>query len=131
MKRREARKIAVQTLYQVDIAKTDWRQALNNIVGDRHTDPFLEQLVSGAVEHLAEIDRRIEQAVSHWSLDRLSRVDHAILRLAVYELHYMQETPPAVVINEAVELGKAFGTEKNGKFINGVLGKVVKQGAEE
>ncbi|MDQ0337728.1 N utilization substance protein B [Caldalkalibacillus uzonensis] len=130
MKRRETRKMAVQTLYQVDIAKHDWRQALGNVVGSREPDPFLERLVSGVVEHVNEIDRLIEQALTHWSLERLSRVDHAILRLAVYELNYLQETPPAVVINEAVELGKAFGTEKNGKFINGVLAKIVQQGAE-
>lgn len=127
MRRRELRKIAVQTLYQIAMAGTDWTKALEHTLNGRPSDAFLENNIKGVLEHLEAIDRSIEQALTHWSLDRLSKVDHAILRLAVYELLYAKESPPAVVINEAVELGKLFGTEKNGKFINGVLGKIARQ----
>lgn len=127
MRRRELRKIAVQTLYQVAMAGTEWKKALEHALNGKPSDPFLENHVQGVLNHLEEIDQCIAQALTHWNLDRLSKVDHAILRLAVYELLYAKESPPAVVINEAVELGKLFGSEKNGKFINGVLGRIARQ----
>lgn len=127
MKRRELRKIAVQTLYQVAVSGTDWKTALGYTLDDKPGDPYLEKVLEGTLTHCAEIDQHIQKTLTNWNLERLSKVDHAILRLAVYELLYDQETPPAVVINEAVELGKLFGTEKNGKFINGVLATIVRQ----
>ena len=130
MKRRELRKIAVQTLYQVAMAGTEWQKALSHLLDGKTSDPFLENVLHGVIKHLDVIDQRIADALTHWNLDRLSKVDHAILRLAVYELLFSQDTPPAVVINEAVELGKLFGSEKHGKFINGVLANINQQGAD-
>ncbi len=127
MKRRELRKIAVQTLYQVALAGTDWKTALAHTLDGKSSDPYLEKALEGVLTHCAEIDEQIQKALTNWNLERLSKVDHAILRLAVYELLFDGETPSAVVINEAVELGKLFGSEKNGKFINGVLAAIVRQ----
>lgn len=131
MKRRELRKIAVQTLYQVAMAGTDWKTALAHTLDGKSSDPYLEKVLEGVLTHWGEIDQQIQKALTNWNLERLSKVDHAILRLAVYELLFDGETPSAVVINEAVELGKLFGTEKNGKFINGVLAAIVRQQSNE
>lgn len=128
MKRREAREKVIQTLYQVDLAKSDWNEALENVFEDglRERDEFLEQTVSGIQEHLAEIDQQIQISLKNWTFDRLSHVDRAILRLAVYEMKYTKDIPQQVVINEAIELGKSFGTDQSSKFINGVLSNIMK-----
>ena len=82
---------------------------------------FAERLVNGVAEHLEEIDRRVGSYSTNWALDRMARVDLAILRLASYELLYCPDVPHNVVINEAIELGKRFGTEETPPFLNGVL----------
>lgn len=128
MKRRIAREKAIQTLYQVDIAKSDWQEAMNNVLEDEQSDPFLERNVAGVMQHLADINETISQSLHNWRLERLAHIDRAILRLAVYELRYTYDTPKQVVINEAVELAKAFGTDQSSKFINGILANVLKQG---
>ena len=81
------------------------------------------QLVSGAVEHLAEIDRRIARHAEHWRMERMPAVDRNILRLAVYEM-MQADTPPAVVIDEALELARRFSSEESVQFVNGVLDAV-------
>lgn len=78
----------------------------------------------------AELDHEIEAAATEWPINRLNKIDLAILRLAVYELKY-EETPPKVVIDEAVELAKEFGSENSSSFINGVLGTIYKDEARE
>ncbi len=127
MKRKEARRIATQTLYQVEMTGYDPDQALQNVLEDREPDSFLSQIVHGTVRHQEAVDQKIRNALANWRLERLSRVDRAILRLAVYEMLFTQDAAPAVIINEAVELGKYFGSEENGKFINGVLSEVHRQ----
>src|SRR5690606_13257559 len=78
-------------------------------------------LVGGTVERMADIDRLLEEASTNWRLDRMPVVDRLILRLGIYELVYEQTTPPAVVIDEALELARRFSTEEAVPFINGVL----------
>jgi N utilization substance protein B len=124
MKRRTARQKAIQTLYQVDLAKTEWDTALENVLEDIERDPFLDDLILGISKNLSEIDEVLKPHLNKWTLDRLPHVDRAILRLAVYELKYSTEAPAQVVINEAVELAKEFGTDQSSKFINGVLSSV-------
>lgn len=128
MKRRTARKKAIQTLYQVDLAKTEWGEALQNVLGSGERDSFLEEVVTGIRDHIEEIDTTLKPHLNKWTLDRLPHVDRAILRLATYELQYREDAPNQVVINEAVELAKEFGTDQSSKFINGVLSSIAKQG---
>lgn len=92
---------------------------------------FIYDLVQGVKQNLAEIDKIIEQTAPEWPIDQITPVDRNILRLGIYELQYANEVPPKVAINEAVELGKTFGGESSGKFINGVLGTLYRQMVEE
>jgi len=82
---------------------------------------FAERLVCGVAENLERIDREISSYSTNWALDRMARVDLALLRLAAYELSYCPDVPHNVIINEAIEIGKRFGTEETPAFINGVL----------
>lgn len=92
-------------------------------------DPFAERLASGVIEHLDELDAKIEKYSIGWSKVRLSKVVLSILRLAVYEMSFEEEIPVSVTINEAVELAKRFGGDGDGAFINGVLGSIARTGS--
>ena len=87
---------------------------------------FSESLYSGTVTHLAEIDEVIAQNATGWSFERIAKVDLSILRLATYEILFVDRIPEGASINEAVELGKKYGGEKSAKFINGVLGAIAR-----
>ena len=88
---------------------------------------FAEQLVCGVAEHLEQIDRELNAYSTNWALDRMARVDLALLRLAAFELMYCPDVPHNVVINEAIEIGKRFGTEETPAFINGILDHLAQQ----
>jgi N utilization substance protein B len=88
---------------------------------------FAERLVCGVAEHLESIDQELNSYSTNWALDRMARVDLALLRLAAYELIYCHDVPHNVVINEAIEIGKRFGTEETPAFINGVLDHLSQQ----
>jgi N utilization substance protein B len=88
---------------------------------------FAEQLVCGVAEHLERIDKELNAYSTNWALDRMARVDLALLRLAAYELMYCHDVPHNVVINEAIEIGKRFGTEETPAFINGILDHLAQQ----
>jgi N utilization substance protein B len=85
----------------------------------------VKELVAGTEEYLPSIDILLTEYLKGWKMDRLSKVDREILRLAVYEMIYREDVPPKVVVNEAIEMSKHFGTEESGKFVNGVLGKMI------
>jgi N utilization substance protein B len=85
---------------------------------------FADELVLGVAEHLENIDAAIEEHSTNWALDRMARVDLSLLRMAVFELLYQTEVPSSVVINEAIEIGKRFGTKDTPAFVNGILDKV-------
>jgi len=87
---------------------------------------FIKEFVSGVLSKASELDETIQPLASEWPLDQISRIDHNLLRMGAYELLYHPEIPPKVVINEAVELAKAFGSENSSKFINGVMGTLLK-----
>ncbi len=126
MKRRTAREKALQALFQVDIGKNDAEDALRHVAGDvEKMDPFLKSLFLGTVKRLDEIDEIIKKHLENWSIDRLANVDRNLLRIAVYEMKYIDDVPLTVTINEAIEIAKRFGDEKSGRFINGVLSKVM------
>jgi len=90
---------------------------------------FIDRLAQGAISHLPEIDGIIEKAAPAWPIEQITSVDRAVLRLGLYELLFgnHEEVPPKVAINEAIELGKAFGGEASGRFVNGVLGTVYRE----
>jgi len=90
---------------------------------------FADHLLRGTLDHLEELDAQLVRQTAHWRLERLAAVDRNILRLAMFELLYDPETPPAVVIDEAIEIAKKFGAEESGRFVNGVLDGFVKRRA--
>ncbi|WP_018132465.1 transcription antitermination factor NusB [Effusibacillus pohliae] len=128
MRRRQARECALQSLFQIHIGEVPPAEAIRYVLeeasGDLDLD-FLNKLVMGTYEHRSAIDDLIRQYSIGWELDRMPAVDLTVLRLAVFEMLYETETPPKVVINEAIELAKAFSTEESGKFVNGILGKML------
>ena len=126
MKRHEAREKALQVLFQLENTELTVEEAMGHIKG-QPTNAFYEKIVKGTAEHLEEIDAALEQHLEKWSLARLPKIERTVLRLAVYEILYMQETPKRVILNEAIELCKTFGDEKSSKFVNGVLSKFTEQ----
>ncbi len=128
-KRRKSRQSALQVLYQWDLASQDARKALlrfeSRSSSKEGIDPFLEKLVQGVLDHCQEIDRLIEQYSEHWRLGRIAPIDRNILRIAIFELVYCDEIPPKVTLNEAVELGKEYGSDESGSFINGILDRIL------
>lgn len=133
MSRRKARETAVQALFYLDFNHTDMESAIAAVMDERETmsgnaKDYARLLVSGAREHQGEIDRIIAAVSNEWKLDRMAAVDRNIARVAIFEMNYSGEKlPPNVIINEAVELAKTFGTEDSSRFINGILGSLVKK----
>jgi len=121
MKRRQARELALQALFQLDNHDISIEEAIGHVTEEQ--DSFLTQLVIGAVEHKDEIDASLTDKLENWSLSRLPKIERTVLRIAVFELLYTEETPAKVVINEALEICKVFGDEKSSRFVNGVLSK--------
>jgi N utilization substance protein B len=131
-KRTKARERALQALYQIDVAATGLDEALSRFWKsfepvEREVRDLAEQLVRGVAEHRRDLDETIEAVSTHWRLDRMAKVDRNVLRLATYELVHRPDVPVRVVINEAIELGKKYGSESSGAFVNGVLDKVAQQ----
>ena len=126
--RRKAREKALQILFQLDFDGADIESICSEFWKThpvvQKTRDFAEELVRGTIARHESIDEMITSTVANWSIERLTSVDRTILRFATYELMYMPEVPPKVTINEAIEIGKAFGTEESGGFINGVLDKI-------
>ncbi len=130
MSRRKAREYALKSLYLVDAASLDADQALEQLYeleeNQTETDPFLLKLVRSTVENLTAIDSIIKRYAIGWSLSRMAIVDRALLRIAICEIFYLEDVPPSVSVNEAVELANKFSTHDSGKFINGILGKIIR-----
>ncbi len=125
-KRTHAREAALQILYQHEMNPAPAREIMD-LYWD-HNEPvpedvkaFAEQLVRGTLEHAQELDQVIKKAAQNWDLGRMAVIDRNILRFAVYELLFLEDVPPKVTINEAVNIAKRFSQEESGKFVNGVL----------
>jgi N utilization substance protein B len=91
---------------------------------------FIEELVRGVSKQQTTLDDQLQPIAPEWPIDQIARMDRVVLRIGLYELQFEKDVPPKVVINEAVELAKAFGGENSSKFINGVLGTVMRQREE-
>ena len=120
--------MAIQVLYQVDMAESDIGEALRlfceHFKAPDNIRDFAVELANGAHQYREEIDTLISRFSEHWRLERMSAVDRNILRLAIFELLYRADIPAKVSINEAVDLGKKYGTEDSGSFINGILDRI-------
>lgn len=134
MSRRQARERALQVLFQVDLGGAAPAAAFAQMDEEfgqlNGSQDFAEKLVYGAIEHLAFVDRVIAAVSKDWSINRMASVDRNIMRLALYEVFFCDDIPNNVAVNEAVELGKMFGGDDSGKFINGILGKVIENIAD-
>ncbi len=132
--------VALQTLYEYDfrISSTDQSVELDDILErnvSRYKETidditFINELVHGTQENSEKLDKIIAPIAPEWPVDQIARIDKIVLRIALYELLIEDDVPPKVVINEAVELAKAFGGDNSSKFINGVLGTAYKQKIE-
>jgi N utilization substance protein B len=128
-RRRKAREVALQFLYQLDQhgetdPATHEAEFWSRHPVDDETRAFASSLVRGATSRHAEVDGIIAQYTEHWDLERMAVVDRNILRLAVYELLDQGTAPAKVAINEAIEISKKFGTRESSRFINGILDRV-------
>ena len=141
LNRHLGRIIALQTLYEQDFRHNAGDTSMDleavlarNIARYEKTvedKDFVERLVRGVNTKAAELDAKLQPIAPEWPIDQIARMDRVVLRMGLYELLYEQDIPPKVVINEAVELAKAFGSENSSKFINGVLGTALRQRDEE
>ncbi len=131
--RRRSRELALQLLYQNELTHgtpeemqrgfDEWQSAPEGV------REFADRLLRGTIDKLTEIDEELSRQTTHWRLERLASVDRNILRLAMYELIHESETPPAVVIDEAIEIAKKYGGRDSGRFVNGVLDGFIKRRA--
>ncbi|HEX6109513.1 MAG TPA: transcription antitermination factor NusB [Ktedonobacteraceae bacterium] len=133
--RRQARMIALQTLYEYDTVQHSPEEVLQRHIEDRHLQPkivvYARELVLGVYDHLAEIDAHIQSAAQEWPLQQMARIDKNILRLAIYEILFNNTVPAKAAINEAVELAKIFGSNTSSRFINGVLGTIFNRAQQQ
>ena len=144
MSRKRAREAAMQALFQLDLnppsegAREEWKRALDAAwqegapegADERNREKdyaYAWSLVSGACERLASIDETLARLSKEWKVPRMAGIDRSVLRLAVYELQNGSDVTPGIVINEAVELAKKFGTDDSGRFVNGVLGTMMRE----
>ncbi len=123
--RRRGREYALQLLFQIDLSGGSPQDLFpdfwEDLPASGEAREFAERLVLGTWEESDRLDKEIGQAVEHWRLDRMATVDRNVLRMAAWELLFDRETPPPVIIDEAIEIGRKYGGEDSGSFINGIL----------
>lgn len=128
-KRRQARELVIQFLYQVDVIGTDyWAELLEDFWNIQNISEdvkeYSNKLIKMVLEKKPQIDQLIARYATNWDLNRIAVVDRNVLRASVCELLYMEDIPPIVSINEAIDIAKKYGTVDSGKFVNGILDKV-------
>ena len=126
--RRQARELAMQALFYMDMQDNLTLQMLesfcDNFRPPKKVYPFFLTLVNGVLDARSDIDTLIEQFSKNWKIHRMSCVDRNVMRIAVFEMLYCEDIPPKVSINEAVDIGKKFGTQESGAFINGIMDSI-------
>ena len=133
MNRRKSREIAMKLVYEMLIKKDGYEEIFEDFKEHTEIDladvdmEYIKRILSGIYESSSTIDETIEKYLVNWKLERLSRIDIAILRLAIYEITNEEDIPDVVSVNEAVELAKKYSQDVTGAFINGVLGKLIEK----
>lgn len=141
MKRRLARQLAVQCLYQIEMNQVTAGEALDVVLQEAKEENesgvvledepalrrYAEQLVNGVLARKEALDSVLAGYLKGWRMERLSRVDRQVMRIAVYEMFHRDDVPPKAAVNEAIEVAKHFGMEESGKFVNGVLGQLIRE----
>ena len=134
-KRRQARELAIQVLFHLEFNPGNPDEVFDliceNFSSQKSSMPFSRQLVTGVCEKKVSLDELIGRSSRNWRLERMSRLDRCILRLAAFEILFMEDIPPKVSIDEALEIGKKFGSENSGSFINGILDNIYNSIVEE
>jgi len=130
MRRTEARELFMQLLFQMEV-QNDYSQIIKEKFIQEHMKDsnqleYFNLLFESAVNNMPAIDEKLEACSENWKISRMAKVDLAILRLSAAEILYLEDVPDSASINEAVDLAKKFGGDDSGKFINGILGKVVR-----
>jgi N utilization substance protein B len=129
--RHQGRELALKALYRIDICggatNDDLVLFFENFPADDRARRFASRLVEGVRAESPELDKLLAGALEHWSIRRLSRVDHNIMRMALFELMRMEDIPARVTIDEAIELAKCYGDQDSGRFVNGVLDQIAGQ----
>ncbi|MFA5385830.1 MAG: transcription antitermination factor NusB [Eubacteriales bacterium] len=128
MKRRQARELALQILFQIDLGhappETAFQYTVQGKDMDQESIDFIRRIVFGSIQNLKILDKAIASVSRDWDLGRMAAVDRNIMRMALFEIFYCEDIPDSVSLNEAIELAKIFGTDDSSRFINGVLGKI-------
>ncbi|MDD5136174.1 MAG: transcription antitermination factor NusB [Candidatus Omnitrophica bacterium] len=135
-KRTKARENALKILYAIDITGDEPKKCIDrywkdNEEKDAEVKRFANSLVLGAFNKQKEIDKLISESATNWQLNRMAVIDRNILRFAAYELLFIDEIPPKVTINEAIDIAKRYGDSESGKFVNGILDKINKDIAKK
>jgi N utilization substance protein B len=127
--KRKAREAAMRTLYEIELGHADTNTALQMTLDEANLPPdmaaYAERLVRGTRTNAAVIDHKLASIIKDYDFNRIAAVDRNVLRVAAYELLEVPEMPPAVTINEAIEIAKRYSTAESGKFVNGVLGRLL------
>ena len=132
MKRQKSREKAMEVLFSMELSKNSYEETLENFIEDYEMDlntidiDYIKNIIKVVTDNLEVIDEKIVGSLVNWKLDRISKVNLTILRLAVAEMMFVEDVPGSVAINEAVELTKKYSDEKSSSFVNGVLDKVLK-----
>jgi len=129
--RRKSRELALQALYKGELAgqanPLDFAEFCVHFQVEKKAIPYARKLLTGVQGNMEEINQLISRYTENWRLERMSVIDRNILRLAVFELHYQDDVPPSVAINEAVEIAKRYSSDDSGPFINGILDAMAKE----
>lgn len=135
MGRRQSRELALQMLFAAEFDQNDIRNAGLMVIqtsdADSESKDFAKELFLGVLSNLSELDSIISKFLENWKLDRLFIIDRSILRLSLYELKKIPDTPASVVIDQAVRMAKKFGNDDSSKFINGILGAIFRADNEK
>ncbi len=135
MSRKKARDNAFKCIYELEFGRDEnLNKILENCYEENDNKPdemeYIEMVLKGVKENLAEIDSIILSKLKNWSIERIAKIDLAILRLAIYEIIYVEDIPEKVSANEAVELAKTYGNNDSKSFVNGVIAKVIESKEE-
>jgi N utilization substance protein B len=130
--RRKGRELALQMLFQWELGEHTPQHVISTFLRSQRVEPeeenFARSLFEGAASEVNSLDRMIQEHAEHWRLERMAAVDRNVIRLALYELLHYPTTPPAVVINEALELARRFSSAESVEFVNGVLDAIRRAG---